>query len=84
MAQWTDDDLIPEEIITATGDPLLLEDILKLIEDYPDYRICTSCMVKKADILYGTAIGHVNRIVIVPARKELIFCSDFGLWEETE
>jgi hypothetical protein len=39
--------------------------------------------VEKVDLLHGTSEGDVNRVVIVPARKEIVFYSDFGNWEET-
>ena len=82
MADFTDWDLLPEEIITDTGEPLNLEDIWKLLEDYPDYKLRASTLVEKRDILYGTAEGDINRVVIVPARKEIVFYSDFGSWDE--
>ena len=82
MAEWTDEDLIPEEIVTNTGEPFDLEDIWKLLEDYPDYRLRVSVMVEKKDVLYGTAEGDINRIVIVPARKEIVFYSDYGNYGE--
>ena len=84
MADFTDEDLIPEEIITDTGEPFDLEDVWKLLEDYPDYRLRISAMVEKRDLLYGTAEGDVNRIVIVPARKEIVFYADYGNFGEEE
>lgn len=82
MADFTDVDLLPEEIVTDTGEPFDLEDVWKILEDYPDYRLRVSVLVERKDVLYGTAEGDINRIVIVPARKEIVFYSDFGNYGE--
>ena len=75
-------DLVPVEYVTSTGEPFQIQDILEVLATYPTFRVRVSALTHKVDILYGTSEGDVNRIVAVPARNEIVLCSDFGNWED--
>jgi len=77
-----DDDLIPTEYVTDTGEPFQIQDILDILALYPKYRLRVSCLTERRDLYLGTSEGDVNRIVAIPARDELLLCSDFGNWDQ--
>lgn len=79
----TEEELIPTDYITDTGEPFQAEDLIEMIEAYPKFRIRVAALTDKLAWLAGKAEGDVNRITIVPARDEIVFYADFGNWEET-
>lgn len=77
-----DEDLIPIDYITDTGEPFQAEDLDAIFDQYPRYRIRVSALADKVSALYGSAEGDVVRITVVPAREEIVLYADFGNWSD--
>ena len=79
-----EDDLIPIDWITDSGEPFQAEDLIEMIKLYPKFRIRAVALADKLAWITGKAEGDVNRITIVPARDEIVFYSDFGNFGDIE